>query len=102
MTDCGRSKSARGQGEAVSGKSQGCSCLRVFGTDRRFTSLEEAFLAYAPPPVGGQVEPSWGHRKCVEGQGRIKMIRADFALRQLIASLMQPVITRQNRRRGST
>jgi hypothetical protein len=34
MMDCGRSKSARGQGEAVSGKSQGCSCLRVFGTDK--------------------------------------------------------------------
>ena len=71
-----------------------CLGLHCSRCGKHFTALEEAYLAYECPPVGGQVEPCWCHKKCGAGEGPVKMVRGDWALRRLIESLVQPAIPR--------
>jgi hypothetical protein len=71
--------------------------LRCSHCGRRFRSLEEAWLAYPVPALGARAETRWVHRKCLPepaGADAPRLLRGDFALRQLVESLVRPPIPR--------
>ena len=71
--------------------------LRCHRCGKRFKTLTECWLCYEAPAAGARVEARWGHRKCVEGEGKLKLVRGDWALRRLIEALVTPPMTGQCR-----
>jgi hypothetical protein len=66
--------------------------LRCHRCGRRFRSLQECYLCYPPPSPGARSEARCCHRKCAEGEAQLRLMRSDFALRQVLTPLVTPAI----------
>ena len=66
--------------------------LRCARCGRRFNTLQECYLCYQPPAAGAKSEAICCHRKCAQGEAELRLMRSDFALRQLLTPLVTPAI----------
>jgi hypothetical protein len=66
--------------------------LRCHRCGKRFRTLQECWLCYQPPAVGGRSEATCCHKRCAVGESQVRLLRADVGLQRLLASLLTPAV----------
>jgi hypothetical protein len=66
--------------------------LRCSRCGKRFRTLTECFFSYEMPALGARSPATCCHRTCAAGEGQVRLMRADFALRRVLEALMKPAI----------